>query len=58
MKKLLTTLLMITSIASAATVHYDQKKSEKNTVHYDNAKTKSSAISKANHPHNSLYKKK
>ncbi len=58
MKKLLTTVLMIATVASAATVHYDQKRTnDKSVVKYPGTKSKATAISKPNHPSNALYKK-
>ncbi len=59
MKKLLTTVLMIATMASAATVHYDQKRSnDKSVVKYTGKKSKATAISKPNHPNNALYNQK
>ncbi len=60
LKKIFSILLVIASVASATTVHYDKRSddSKKNVVKYSEKKVKTGLSSKANHPHNSLYNKK
>ncbi len=57
LKKVFSILLVIASVASAATVHYDKRSddSKKNVVQYSNKKAKTGLSSKVNHPNNSLY---
>ncbi len=57
LKKVFSILLVIASVASATTVHYDKRSdnSKKHVVKYSGKKAKSGLSTKANHPNNSLY---
>ena len=58
MKNLFTTLLIIASVSSASTVHYDQKSNnEKSIVKYSGTKSTLVSMSKPNHPSTDLYTK-
>ncbi len=60
LKKLFSTVLIIASVASAATVHYDKRSenSKKDIVKYSAKKAKTTLSNKPNHPNNKLYNNK
>ncbi len=60
LKKIFSIMLVIASVASAATVHYDKRSdnNKKNVVKYSGKKAKAGSTTKVNHPNNSLYNNK